>query len=226
MCGRYALKRLLHRASEVLGVSLVDLVKERFNISPTSNAPIIRRHAGGGMDLVEARWGLLPSWDTGPRKFTTINARVETVATRPTYRAAWRGGRRCLVPASGIYEWKATPEGKQPYFISAQDGRELLLAGLWESQWITGFERVSFTILVGPANKLVNPIHDRQAIMLSDEGARAWMRPGEIPSEGLMSYLVPCPSEELQAWPVSMAVNSSKAEGPGLIEPIGPTLLG
>jgi putative SOS response-associated peptidase YedK len=134
MCGRYAISTSrLARIENALGIELPE-VQPHYNIAPTQTVPVVRTNEVGGYELVNMRWGLIPGWSKEPRtSYATFNARAETVAEKPTFRAAYRS-RRCLVPASSFYEWRDEQGRKQPWYFSAADGQELAFAGLWE-EW-------------------------------------------------------------------------------------------
>jgi putative SOS response-associated peptidase YedK len=165
------------------------------------------------------RWGLIPSWwkKTAKEVPSTFNARAETVATKPMFRAAFRRG-RCVIPASGYYEWKPTPRGKQPYYISTADGSVLSMAGLCE-QWTdieTGTRVRSCTIIVTAANALTRTIHDRMPVLIEPKDFGPWLS-GESGTE----LLQPAPDERLRLWPVSKRVNrTGNVDDPTLIEEI------
>ena len=110
-------------------------LQARFNIAPTTTIDVVIPRGADRLELVKMRWGLIPSWwkKTAKEVPATFNARAETVATKPMFRAAFKRS-RCVIPASGYYEWKADAEGKQPYYISAADGSVLSFAGLWD-EW-------------------------------------------------------------------------------------------
>ena len=221
MCGRYAIATSrLPRIENALGVALPAL-QPRFNVAPTQTVSIVRATTERRYELVEARWGLIPAWSKEPRTaYATFNARVETVASKPAFRAAYRA-RRCLVPASGFYEWREEGGRKQPWYFSAADGQELAFAGLWE-EW-RGPDApplLSCTILVGTANDLVAPIHDRMAVILGADDYATWLDPAQAP-ETIARLLCPCPSAWLRGWRVSRAVNAARAEGAALIAPVG-----
>ena len=143
-------------------------VPPRYNIAPTQDAPVVRQTKDADereMDML--RWGLVPSWSQGPDSgYSMINARAETVATKPAFRSAFRF-RRCLVPADGFYEWRKVAGRKQPYRITVKDGEPFAFAGLWE-HWTgpDGYVVQSFTIVVTEANELLRPIHDRMPVIL------------------------------------------------------------
>ena len=221
MCGRYAIgTSRLPRIENALGVTLPELAP-RYNVAPTQPVPIVRAAGEHGYELVDARWGLIPAWSKEPRTaYATFNARVETVASKPAFRAAYRA-RRCLVPASGFYEWREEGGQKQPWYFSAADGRELAFAGLWE-EW-RGPESpllLSCTILVGTANDLVAPIHDRMAVILGADDYATWLDPAQDPA-AVAVLLRPFPSAWLRGWRVSRAVNVARADGAALIAPVG-----
>jgi putative SOS response-associated peptidase YedK len=165
------------------------------------------------------RWGLIPSWwkKTAKEVPSTFNARAETVASKPMFRAAFKHG-RCLIPASGYFEWQPTPSGKQPYYIGAADGSVLSMAGLWD-QWTdieTGTRVRSCTIIVTTANALTRAIHDRMPVLIEPRDFGPWLS-GEAGTELLRS----APDDALRLWPVSKRVNrTGNVDDPTLIEQI------
>lgn len=195
-------------------------IEPRYNLAPTQQAPVIRLRTEGGNELAMMRWGLVPSWSKeGPASgFTMINARAETVADKPAYRAAFRE-RRCLVPADGFYEWKKLGREKQPYRFTMADDAPFAFAGLWES-WRdpAGSPLLSFTIIVTAANALVSAVHDRMPVILTGGKAEAWLAGGS--REAMLNLLQPFPTDRMAATPVSQRVNSAANDDPGLIEPL------
>jgi putative SOS response-associated peptidase YedK len=194
----------------------------RFNIAPTQPVPVIRlapEQAEPRRELVWLRWGLVPSWaqdvSIGGR---LINARAETAASKPAFRAAMRR-RRCLVAADGFYEWRADGRKKQPYFIHFRDDRAFAFAGLWEA-WEGAQQAVveSCTLLTTEANDLVRPIHDRMPVILPPESYGAWLDPAVEDPQALMRLLVPHPSDPLEAYAVSGFVNSPAYDSPQCID--------
>jgi len=178
-------------------------LQPRYNIAPTTTIDAVIPRGGDGMELVPVRWGLIPSWWKKSAKEvpSTFNARAETVAQKPMFRAAFKRG-RCVVPASGYYEWKLTKSGKQPYYVSARDGSVLSFAGLWD-EWHdaeTSEALNSCTIIVTAANALMRPIHDRMLVVLRD--FEPWLL-GAAGTEALK----PASEDALRAWPVSRRVN-------------------
>ncbi|MCI0667702.1 MAG: SOS response-associated peptidase [Methylococcaceae bacterium] len=191
-----------------------------YNVAPTRDVPIIRTHAETGLrELVLVHWGLIPFW-TKDRKigYRMINARAETVAEKPAFRAAFKK-RRCLVPANGFYEWKKGASGKQPYLIRMADAGPFAFAGLWES-WTNPADKTvlqSCTIIVTKANEMMTRIHDRMPVILSPDLYGRWLDPGQ--GDGL-SLLTPCPDDWLDAYPVSTYVNSPQNNDSKCIEAI------
>jgi putative SOS response-associated peptidase YedK len=187
----------------------------RYNICPTQKIDtVIDRD--GKRDLVPMRWGLVPSWwkKTAKETPSTFNARAETVAEKPMFRSAFKYN-RCLIPASGYYEWQKTPTGKQYY--TARDGSPLTIAGLWDvwKDIETGEHLKSCTMIVTNANKLASKIHDRMPVLLQPKDFDRWLD-GRSGTE----MLKPAPDDNLQVWPVSRRVNSSRAtdDDPALID--------
>lgn len=192
----------------------------RFNIAPTQHVPILLRHEGNRV-LDVFRWGLIPGWakdaSIGNKM---INARAESVLdNKPAYRAAF-GRRRCLVPASGFYEWKKVGKTKVPQWIHAADGTLLTLAGLWEA-WRPQKDAepvLTFTIITTTPNTDVAGIHDRMPVIVAPEDRDAWLG-AETPAADLAALMRAAPDGLLQSHAVSTAVNRPANDGPELIEP-------
>ena len=180
----------------------------RFNIAPSQIAPVVRGgRDGAGPELLGMTWGLIPNWSRALVKGGQINARSETAAEKPTFRAAYRQ-RRCLVPSDGFYEWQEIEGGKQPYWISRTDGAPFVFAGLWET-WSPGHAAnvVSFTILTTAAAEVLHSIHHRMPVILRDEDFAAWLDPDSTPQAALFG---PGHAPQMQARPVSHRVNSPR----------------
>lgn len=220
MCGRYAIATSrLARIENALGIELPQ-VQAHYNIAPTQTVPVVRLTEERGYELTGMRWGLIPAWSKEPRtSYATFNARAETVADKPAFRAAYRA-RRCLVPASGFYEWREEEGRKQPWYFSATDGQELAFAGLWE-EWRRpdAPALLSYTVIVGNANEVVAPVHDRMVVILSPDDYATWLDPTQ-PRSTIDHLLRPCPAGWLRRWRVSRAVNKAGAEGADLIAPL------
>jgi putative SOS response-associated peptidase YedK len=182
----------------------------RYNIAPTQVVPVARPAGDVGRELAMLRWGLIPHWAKDIKiGYSTINARAETVATKPAFREAFKR-RRCLVPATGYYEWRAEGGGKQPYHFVLGDGDPLTFAGLWE-RWDKGQEPVeSFTIIVTAANDLAKPIHDRMPVILDPADWDAWLDVEHTSPADAQGLLKPYPAVRMRAIPVDRRVNSPK----------------
>jgi putative SOS response-associated peptidase YedK len=222
MCGRYTLSSPTDLLADLLELSSVPELAPRYNIAPTQEAAVVR---GGGetgvrsLDLL--RWGLIPFWakDSGIGS-RMINARAETVAEKPSYRASFKR-QRCLVPADGFYEWQATGGRKQPFYFRFEGGGPFALAGLWD-RWEKGEgEPVeTFTILTTEPNEIVAPVHQRMPVILDHEGMAIWLDPAIEDPEQLTQLLGPFPAAGMEAYPVSTYVNSPGNDTPRCIEPL------
>jgi putative SOS response-associated peptidase YedK len=220
MCGRftrmYTWQELVALYRLTLGTSNLE---PRYNICPTTQIDAVVA-AGSGRELVSIRWGLIPSWWNKPLKemrLATFNARAETVATKPMFRSAFKRN-RCIIPASGYYEWQTTPAGKQPYYFTSKDGPILSIAGIWD-EWKnpeTGKSLKSCTMIITEPNKFAAKVHDRMPVLLSPNQFEHWLS-GRAGAE----ILRPAPDKMLAMRPVSKRVNSSRADDgdASLIEP-------
>lgn len=226
MCGRFALISDTERLAEIFGLDMTAVTGippavPRYNIAPTQPVAAVRLSPETGRrELTFFRWGLIPSWakdmSIGARM---INARSESVAEKPSFRAAFKR-RRCIIPADGFYEWQKLNGGKQPVYIHGVEGQLLGLAGLWEV-WRDpeGSSLQTCTILTTRPNELVAPIHNRMPVILEPEDYDLWLNPGDKPEQGL-HLLRPYPAEKLEAYPVSKLVNSPKNDTPECIQPV------
>jgi putative SOS response-associated peptidase YedK len=217
MCGRFALIVDASVLADVFEVDPPRELKPRFNIAPTQSIPIVRAAEGGRRECTMVRWGLIPSWakdeSIGARM---INARGETVAEKPSFRAAAES-RRCLVPASGFFEWVKLGDRKQPHFIHFTDARPFAFAGLWE-RWSKGPEPLdSCTIITTTPNDLVAKLHDRMPVILPPECYDEWLAPNSLPTDRLGELLVPHPAADMEAYPVSTHVNRPGNDDPECI---------
>jgi putative SOS response-associated peptidase YedK len=242
MCGRFTLRAPASLVAEQFGLLDVPPLDPRYNIAPTQPVAVVRtaglgavqeplpspvsgeglgvRAASSPRELVWLRWGLVPSWAQDPAIGNRlINARAETAAQKPAFRAAMRR-RRCLVVADGFYEWQRTGARKQPYFIRMRDDRPFAFAGLWES-W-EGADHSALetcTILTTDANELMRPIHDRMPVIVSPDDYALWLDPANERPEQLASLLEPYRGDAMIAYPVSTLVNSPAHDDPRCIEP-------
>lgn len=217
MCGRYTLIAVsdLQARFQIAETA----VAAAYNIAPTQQVPVIVREQA--LQLVPMRWGLIPSWakdrTIGARM---INARSETLAEKPAFRGLLRR-RRCLVPASGFYEWQAGPGGKQPYYFFLRDTALFAFAGLydiWRDE--QGMPLATFTIITTEANELLRPIHERMPVILQREAEQIWLNPQIHDPAHLQALLTPYPAELMASYRVTKRANSPHADDPGLVEQI------
>lgn len=218
MCGRYALHSRLPRLAALFGVRPPDSLRPRYNIAPSQDAPVVRC-TDAGREWVALRWGLLPPRVRTERpRFSMINARAETLAHKPAYRAAFRR-RRCLVPADGFYEWRVQGGVKRPWHIRRRDGEPFAFAGLWERWEGEGRVIESFTIVVTEACEALRPIHARMPVILDRDEYDLWLDPGIGDPARLEPLLDPYPADRLEAYRVSTYVNRPEHEGERCIAP-------
>jgi putative SOS response-associated peptidase YedK len=220
MCGRFSLNAAEAELRRLFGYDGPPLnLAPRYNIAPTQTTPVIAIGREGGRALVVMRWGLVPSWAKDLKiGAKLINARADTVAQKPSFRAAF-AKRRCLVPADGFYEWQAAEGGrKQPYRIHRPDGAPFAFAGLWE-QWQGPDGRVlSFTIVTTEANARLRPIHARMPVILAAPDYEAWLDPA-APREAAQALLRPLPDDGLVAEPIGPRANNVKNDDPSVWDP-------
>ena len=224
MCGRFAFYSPAEATAALFGVSTTAELKPRYNIAPTQDIAAIRNSGEGqrgDRELVALRWGLVPFWAKDPSIGNRmINARAETVAEKPSYRAAFRH-RRCVVLADGFYEWRRENDAKTPYFISLSAEEPFGLAGLWES-WTdkqTGELLQTTTLITTAANEFMQPLHHRMPVILQSDAAHEWLAGSAEPLEHA-AFRTP----KLKAWPVDRRVNNARNEGEELIRPAGETI--
>lgn len=222
MCGRYVSPSAAAIERE-FGLTGRDWrFATNFNVAPTQLVPAIRAVVGGA-EAVLLRWGLVPFFAHGlPGKYSTINARIETMQTSASYRAPWKRGQRCLLPATGFYEWHLNADGtKQPYYIHLDDQATFAFAGLWDrSVGADGAAIESCTIITLPANPLMADIHNGRARMpalLAADQRAAWLAGTAAEA---YAALAPYPDRHMVAYPVGKAVNSPRNNGPDLLQAI------
>ena len=219
MCGRFAFYSPHEAVTRLFGVVGAPDVEPRYNIAPTQFIATVRADAGGRRELAMLYWGLVPSWARekaiGARM---INARSETLAEKPSFRAAYRR-RRCLVLADGWYEWQRSGAVKQPYYIGFASGEPFGMAGLWES-WrdpASGEPLESCCIVTAPAAPELAFVHDRMPVIIPAAEHAAWLDAAGRPD----ALLVPWSRGGLAARPVSRRVNDARNEGANLVAPLG-----
>lgn len=216
MCGRFTLKTPTATLAEWFGGDPPADLPMRYNIAPTQTVAIVRIESSPDRRQWRmARWGLVPAWAKDPAIGSRmINARVESVAERPAFRAAFRR-RRCLVPADGYFEWQPRGRAKQPFYIRLADDQPFGIAGLWEA-WrntASGETLESCTVLTTEANLSTRPIHDRMPVILDPADYAAWLDPTELDAANLRAMLRPLDDLVLRADPVDAFVNNARNEG-------------
>jgi putative SOS response-associated peptidase YedK len=226
MCGRYvspdraAIERYWH-----IGRGSPNPFAARYNVAPQQgNAanyiPVVRQADTGELELASLQWWLLPFWSKEPRiKYSTFNARIETVAKAASFRDPLRR-RRCIIPAMGWYEWQELPSGNLPWYLRGADGELLNLAGLWD-RWEGQSEAIeSCTIVVGPANEVFGKVHDRMPFVLSREAAERWMDRKLTDPGAAMDLLRQNPDDSISFHRVSSRVSNARNQGPELIQAV------
>lgn len=230
MCGRFTLRTpaadwlpMFHIAENEVSTSLAP----RYNIAPTQMVAAIRmskdddQAANSQNELVQLKWGLIPSWakdaTIGSRM---INARSETIAEKPSFRSAFKK-KRCLIVADGFYEWKKIDsKTKQPYHIRMKDQAPFAVAGLWE-YWNKGEHPIeSCTIITTEANEIMDPLHDRMPVILSEEDWPMWLDSTNCDKTALQQKMIPFPSEMMETFAVDPIVNNARHEDARCIEPV------
>ena len=240
MCGRYSLTGPDEAMRQLFAYESPPLnIAARYNIAPTQQVPVVRRDETGAREMVMLRWGLVPTWaddlGIGAR---LINARSETVAAKPAFRAAFRR-RRCLLPATAWYEWKAAGDGphgkktpKQPYAIGYPDMAPFAFAGLWET-WDKGAAEArngadgagpveTCTILTRAADADIANVHHRMPVIMDAAAWAAWLAPDPLTEETGDRLLKGPTPEGLIHWPVSTRVNKPANDDAACLEPIDP----
>ena len=207
MCGRFALHAHPDIVSLQFGLGSLPIFEPHYNIAPTARILIVR---GGGAG--RARWGLVPGWAKTPSLTAKLHqARAETVAEKPAFREAYRR-RRCLIPASGFYEWRSEGGTRQPYYVYPVEEPLLAFAGLWESWRGPDVALETCAIITTEANEKMRPIHDRMPVIVARADYAAWLGGAEVP-------LAPCPASAIALRRVSRAVNNARNDAAELIEP-------
>ena len=213
MCGRYA----LHANPEVLalqfGLDGAPQFKPSYNICPGGEILVVTSKGARSH-----RWGLIPHWAKDPSIGNKLaNARGESIAERPAFRDAFRQW-RCLVPASGFYEWQTIAGQKHPWYLRPRGAELFGLAGI-TSLW-KGVRSVS--LITTAPNSVMEPIHDRMPVIVAPEDYSAWLDPAQHDVEELMRFVRPYPAQRMEGWPVSTRVNQPENDEPALLERLEP----
>jgi putative SOS response-associated peptidase YedK len=222
MCNRFTLHAKPADVAEHFGLDEIpDHLDERYNIAPSQTIATVRLDDAGHRVLRMDRWGLIHAWSKDPKiGFSLTNAKGETVEEKPAFRLAFKS-RRCLIPADGFFEWKATRgKHKQPYHFQRIDGKLLGFAGLWE-RWKNHEGQVgeSCTIITTSANGIVRPVHDRMPVILDPVEYGQWLDP-RTGADDLLQLLRPAPEHELTAVAVSRYVSNARNQGPQCLQPV------
>jgi putative SOS response-associated peptidase YedK len=214
MCGRFTFDIPLEVLVEIFGLKEVMAVRSSYNIAPTQQVAVVRQVSDHN-SLVPMKWGLVPHWAKDPAIGSQmINARAETVAEKPSFRHAIKY-HRCIVPASGFFDWKHEGKSKQPYYFRMKNGRPFGFAGIWE-EWKApdGSLLDTFSILTTTANDLVATVHERMPVILPPEEYGTWLNKHLTDPEELKQFYEPFPAALLDAYQVSDRVNTVRNNGP------------
>lgn len=216
MCGRLTLRTPAQVLAQVFGIDDVPQFPIRYNIAPTQNVLAVRLDSRHRREFVTFQWGLIPSWADDPSIGNkTINARAESVQTKPSFRDAYRH-RRCLILADGFYEWGKRGNEKQPLLISYPDNSPFALAGLWEN-WRKGpVDIQSCTIITMAANAFMQQVHDRMPAIVLPQDYDRWLTGKMDIAEQLLGTSA---MEGMTMIPVSKIVNSPRNDLPQCVEP-------
>ncbi len=220
MCGRFVLTTSLDVIQTTLGLdTLPASLPPRYNIAPTQPVAVVTNEKP--QELTFYQWGLIPSWAKDPSMGSRmINARSESAAEKPAFRAAFKR-RRCIIPADGFYEWQARSGGKAPLFIHLGERELFGMAGLWEV-WHSpeGDEVRTCTILTTDANDFMQPIHNRMPVILRRDDYALWLSPDEPPASVLQALMKPYDPAPMRAYEVSKMVNRPGNDTPDCIRPV------
>lgn len=222
MCGRFVSNAKPKQVEKEFDVKITgeNHFQPRYNIAPTQTIAAVLEI--DGKRIIESlRWGLIPNWakdiSIGSKM---INARAETLAEKPSFKNAFKS-RRCIIPASGFYEWqKKDAGGKQPFYFHLKNKEVFGFAGLWE-EWLereTGEQIETCTIITTEANQVLEPIHERMPVILQSKDYDEWLDAKVRDTDKLQKLLVPCPAEEMDSYAVSRAVNNPTSDSSELID--------
>lgn len=225
MCGRFTLTPSAYALLELLGLDIAaDLLRfmPRTNISPTQPVGVLRRGADGTREWVDMRWGLVPPWAKDLKGAPLINARAETIAEKPTFRGAFKA-RRCLVPATGYYEWTdpETPRGKKvPHHFTMPDGKPFAMAGIWETwQGEDGASMETVSLVTTAANPSVAPIHHRMPAIIDKAAFDVWLSTPPAEAARLLGLLQPWEGDLVAASPADSAALLAADAPPAKVAP-------
>lgn len=216
MCGRFTLNIPPEVLVKVFDLQEIPQLDSRYNIAPSQTVASVR-HIENHNKLDFLKWGLVPPWSKD-LTHSPINVRSESVTEKPTFRHAIKYN-RCIIPASGYYEWKTASDAhRQPYYIRHKSGSVLGFAGLWE-RWIApdGNEVETCCILTTAANKITKTIHDRMPVILQPDNYNLWLNRNMHDPHELQFLYEPYPPDQMVAYPVPALVNNPKFDSPSCI---------
>ncbi|MEM0983288.1 MAG: SOS response-associated peptidase [Planctomycetota bacterium] len=225
MCGRFYIVQLYEEVAARFGVTIPGWTSDiritpRFNAAPGQRIAAVRA-TGSARELAAPKWGLIPRWSNDDAIASkTANARSETAHEKPSFREAF-AKRRCLIPASGFYEWKQTASGKQPVAVHLEDEPLYAMAGLWET-WrdpATGTDLDTATVLTCEANDFIAGMHPRMPVILPDSAWERWLDPGTT-TDDARGLCRPLPAGRMTSHAVSRRVNDVKNDDRSLIQPV------
>ncbi len=225
MCGRFSLTatpdQLIAAFPAFLSPNSIHKLEPRYNIAPSQPVAVITNEGNHQLDYYS--WGLIPAWAKDPKiGYKMINARSETLAEKPSFKSPYRY-RRCIIPASGFFEWKREPgkNTKIPHHVQMNTKLPFAMAGLWEI-WSSpdGSEIRSCNIITTKPNQIVAPIHNRMPVILPSDAIKQWLDPQLQSPQQLNLLLQPYPAELMEAYPVSTTVNNPRNDSPDCIQPI------
>jgi putative SOS response-associated peptidase YedK len=219
MCGRFTLTTPEELIAEVFALDERPKLSARYNIAPSQPVAVIVAPQGR-RTLELQRWGMLAPGDAEREDALLINARAETLATKPVFRESFRA-RRCLLPADGFYEWRKAGSRREPFHFRLRDRSPFAFAGLWreEKDASEGQPLRSCVIVTTEPNAVTRDVHDRMPVILSPDAYTVWLAAGKSEVGELQALLTPYPAEKMEAVRVSSFVNGASAEGPRCLEP-------
>jgi putative SOS response-associated peptidase YedK len=221
MCGRYMFTSPLDAVRQFFGLEAGLNLAPRYNIAPRQSVPIVRIGAdASARELTMVEWGLVPSWaKERPTSKPLINARLETIAEKPSFRAAYKR-RRCLVPANGFYEWQNVGGRKVPHYIHMKAGALFAFAGIWEVWHGPGGDAAleSMAIITTEANDDIGALHHRMPVVVGVEDFSLWLENDEIGGSDPLDRLQAVPHGTFSFHPVSTRLNNVRNEGSDLLD--------
>lgn len=229
MCTRFVLlERHLREALARLGIATPAKFESRYNIAPNRDIPVVRARPSAHShrdstqnEVTSLRWGLVPSWAKDADGPPLVNARAETVTTKPSFSDALRF-RRCVIPATGFYEWETRGTAKLPWLFRRRDEQPFGFAGLWDT-WRApdGTSRESCAFITTTPNDLMRPIHHRMPVMLAPEEFAPWLDPQATDPEKILPLIRTPPLDSVSAMALSSYVSNVRHEGPACLAPAG-----